>query len=703
MFSHSLPRLYLGIILTLRLLLALYPPTYIHPDEFFQSQEVVAGSMFGSEVFVPWEFQSNVDDKKTNEEKIVLVPMKTKKEVVDVERSTDKDDDLRQREITQRRSPPSPPSRTIVTPGFTSGLPFAILRLLSSLLFSSTGASGSTSLLLSGRALLYAPRLLMTIITIIIDYVVLTIVTLQHSPHDVTLTSATTIRPPPPRAPPVMAMFLLSTSWVSLTFFPRPFSNTCETLVLAVAFGLLLLRTPGRTRSVSLGCVLAVGTFTRFTFVLFFFPLGIALLLQHDSLSVRVIKRRAREEGSSAMNTKTKTKMETKTKTKTMLSTTTSTTWFRLQSVGHVIFDGFMGALLTSCFFVIVDSWYFHQLTITPLNNALYNMNSNNLAEHGLHPRWLHSVVNMHVLFGPLATTTYAVGVIRALQWWRERRRIPTIQVARGETRREDGGEEGSGGGGGGGGVRGGGVRDVRGGPLPAPSVSRRPFLVDPTTCTINVEILCLLCVASGLGFLSLAPHQEARFLLPLFVPVLIVSSSFLIQSKKFFQKIGTYRLLLVVILLFNGCLLMLFGVLHQGGLLRSLLHLEHLKITTRSSYRAYYFKTHMAPRFMLNNQKNHAQDLTDQGYCEVVDLTGEEITELKSRLVILPSATGSNVKNLVIAPKSVKLEDDVDLSKCLHLLTEYWPHLSMEDFPHSFSELSLQIFEQTAPCVDEK
>ena len=693
----NVPRLYLGVILTLRLFFALYPPTYIHPDEFFQSQEVVAGSMFGTEVFVPWEFQSNVDDKKTNEEKIVRV--KTDEEVVDIERRMDKDDDLKRREIIQRRSPPSPPSppsRTIVTPGFTSGLPFAVLQLLSSLLSSSSiGASGSTSLLLSGRALLYAPRLLMTFVTIIIDYVILTIVTLQHSPHDVTLTSASTIRPPPPRAPPVMAMFLLTTSWVSLTFFPRPFSNTCETLVLAVAFGLLLLRTPGRTRSVSLGCVLAVGTFTRFTFVLFFFPLGIALLLQHDSLSVRVIKRRAREEGSSAMNTNTNMETKMKMKTKTMLSTTTSTTWFRLQSVGHVILDGFMGGMLTSFFFVLVDSWYFHQLTITPLNNALYNMNSNNLAEHGLHPRWLHSVVNMHVLFGPLATTTYAVGVIRALQWWRERRRIPTIQVARGETRREDGGEEESGGGGGGGGVR--------GGPLPAPPVSRRPFLVDPTTCTINVEILCLLCVASGLGFLSLAPHQEARFLLPLFVPVLIVSSSFLIQSKKFFQKTGTYRLLLVVILLFNCCLLMLFGILHQGGLLRSLLHLEHLKMTTRSSYRAYYFKTHMAPRFMLNNQKNHVQDFAGQGYCEVVDLTGEEITQLKSRLVLLPLSTGSNVKNLVIAPKSVKLEDDVDLSKCLHLLAEYWPHLSMEDFPHSFSELSLQIFEQTGPCIDEK
>jgi hypothetical protein len=93
-----------------------------------------------------------------------------------------------------------------------------------------------------------------------------------------------------------------------------------------------------------------------------------------------------------------------------------------------------------------------------------------------------------------------------------------------------------------------------------------------------------------------------------------------------------------------------------------------------------------------------------DQGFCEIIDLTGEDVGDLKARLTstmtAAPSEEKSSVRNVVVAPKSVQLEHDADLSNCLRLLTEYWPHLSTEDFPQSFSELSLQMFEQTAPCV---
>lgn len=36
----------------------------------------------------------------------------------------------------------------------------------------------------------------------------------------------------------------------------------------------------------------------------------------------------------------------------------------------------------------------------TPLNALLYNLNSSNLTAHGIHPRWLHVVVNFPLLFG---------------------------------------------------------------------------------------------------------------------------------------------------------------------------------------------------------------------------------------------------------------------------------------------------------------
>ncbi|KAG2181052.1 hypothetical protein INT43_008634 [Umbelopsis isabellina] len=44
-----------GLLIAIRLLFSLLPG-YIQPDEFFQSPEIMAGSVFDLEVFTPWEF-----------------------------------------------------------------------------------------------------------------------------------------------------------------------------------------------------------------------------------------------------------------------------------------------------------------------------------------------------------------------------------------------------------------------------------------------------------------------------------------------------------------------------------------------------------------------------------------------------------------------------------------------------------------------
>ncbi|RCH82721.1 hypothetical protein CU098_000239, partial [Rhizopus stolonifer] len=42
------------------------------------------------------------------------------------------------------------------------------------------------------------------------------------------------------------------------------------------------------------------------------------------------------------------------------------------------------------------------EIVITPLNNILYNLNVDNLAQHGLHARYTHLLINLPLLFGPL-------------------------------------------------------------------------------------------------------------------------------------------------------------------------------------------------------------------------------------------------------------------------------------------------------------
>jgi hypothetical protein len=44
----------------------------------------------------------------------------------------------------------------------------------------------------------------------------------------------------------------------------------------------------------------------------------------------------------------------------------------------------------------------FGNIVVTPLNNLIYNMNTENLALHGIHPRYTHFAINLPLLYGPL-------------------------------------------------------------------------------------------------------------------------------------------------------------------------------------------------------------------------------------------------------------------------------------------------------------
>lgn len=72
--------------------------------------------------------------------------------------------------------------------------------------------------------------------------------------------------------------------------------------------------------------------------------------------------------------------------------------------------------------FILIDSFYFGYLTwgeigvlrisldnfvVTPFNFIKYNINPNNLALHGLHPRFLHALVNVPLLFNLLGLFAY--------------------------------------------------------------------------------------------------------------------------------------------------------------------------------------------------------------------------------------------------------------------------------------------------------
>jgi len=164
---------------------------------------------------------------------------------------------------------------------------------------------------------------------------------------------------------------------------------------------------------------------------------------------------------------------------------------------------------------------------LAPVNAFLYNSQASNLALHGTHPRWLHSLVNMNILFGPLWMIVVAFSLYKAYF-------LVFLQHS----------------------------SPIKSSPL---------------------VLLCSSTVISGLFFLSLAPHQEPRFLLPLLFPLSVCGAFILTQlaplpsssattilhpsSQSFHKRYLIKPAFLTIYSLFNIICLLFFGFFHQGGI----------------------------------------------------------------------------------------------------------------------------------------
>lgn len=165
----------------------------------------------------------------------------------------------------------------------------------------------------------------------------------------------------------VSTLCLTAASSAILSFGVRPFSNAQESAILAACLVLLQTlehrwssaRPISTTRlSLALGTLASVGLFTRFTFGIFAAPVAISFL---------ALAYRRGVQGSA----------------------------------GRVVpcIVSFIG---TSVAHIVLDSRYYGggRLHVTPLNAALYNLQKSNLEQHGVHPRFLHALVNAPMILG---------------------------------------------------------------------------------------------------------------------------------------------------------------------------------------------------------------------------------------------------------------------------------------------------------------
>ncbi|XP_053565013.1 GPI mannosyltransferase 4 [Bombina bombina] len=520
---------------------------YLHPDEFFQSPEVMAGDILDLDITRPWEFL------------------------------------------------PGSPCRTVVIPLLTSGTIFWILGVLQQMGIVTTYCS---------YLLLVLPRLLITLFSFLLDLSIYNIAPNWGSDR-------------------WKAMVLLAGSYVTLVFYTRTLSNAVEGILFALF--LLLTSTGSSNRNKTLwtartnhllGIILAAGFFNRPTFLGFSF-MPFLYWTQHDS-----------------------------------------TSQFSFRSVFIKVLKLLPCAVPTALVFILADTLYYRghhlfsfnstktfreylrqNIVLTPLNFLRYNLNPQNLAQHGAHLPFTHLVVNGIMLFGVLHISVVLSGIKLLI------RRISQL-LFKGYYRSSE---------------------------------TKKAFFSRQTSSSL------LLFYFVPLALLSLFSHQEPRFLIPLIIPLVLFAANYNIVINRIYA-----------IVLYNMLGAFFFGCLHQAGLVPSLFHIQKtlgshfLPGTSLAHHTLLFTHTYMPPKYLLCLKK-------EQNSVDVIDLAGFNKDQLCQKLRDTKDKVSNISKQLleekthyflVIFPGTlVTTIDKCGLSYTN--VTVLFPHLSMEDPPEVSDLLS--------------
>ncbi|XP_014610169.1 PREDICTED: GPI mannosyltransferase 4 [Polistes canadensis] len=510
-----------------RILLTLVPQTgYIHPDEYFQAIEVISGDRFDIDIYKPWEYNTTF------------------------------------------------PIRTIFIPQILVGTSYSFLKFLSPYGFNLFGTS-----LISPYYLIVFPRLFMCILSFVSDYCLYKICCMCGQNYKVRLIT-------------------FASSYVMLTYATRVFSNSIELILTSlllfytsqcmvysekviiqsdylsnkydqakngverVKYYKLLGSLPSHSLNhcLKIATITVIGIFNRPTFVAFAFP-PIFFWLQRGlgSRSIGLLH-------------------------------------FHIR-----IFTFIICGIPTAIFFILVDSFYFGYLTmgeignfdislnnfvVTPLNFLKYNSNPKNLENHGLHPRFLHFLLNIPLLYnvlGIIGLITFARMSFSGLKGkWLE---LPRIQS-----------------------------------------------IVSLMTISFIVPVALLSCF----------PHQEPRFIIPVILPLVFLYApklshvpgvdtvSHIKQNNptKYKPDNKTHKLTKLQIIWYcsNIVLCLFYGFLHQGGVLSLTSHINtELKakphLTNVHLYTSYIYPIPTALLHLRNTHKtyistgNHKYRLTKDFY----------------------------------------------------------------------------------------
>lgn len=190
-----------------------------------------------------------------------------------------------------------------------------------------------------------------------------------------------------------------------------------------------------------------------------------------------------------------------------------------------------------------------------------------------------------------------------------------------------------------------------------------------------NFQTVLALCIAPPVAILSLVPHQEPRFLLPLLFPLVLAYGSRVYNSRALFW---TW-------IVFNVLLTGFYGYVHQAGVTRSMFVIKpRLSQAAVSNVNIIYSSTYLPPQHLLGihgeNQSKYRAKIN------FYDLSVAKFPEelLKTLNTIKSASKSASHQTYLIAPSTLsgKLSQlERTLSIKLNLFTQLFPTFDFESF----------------------
>ncbi|CCH43681.1 GPI mannosyltransferase 4 [Wickerhamomyces ciferrii] len=176
------------------------------------------------------------------------------------------------------------------------------------------------------------------------------------------------------------------------------------------------------------------------------------------------------------------------------------------------------------------------------------------------------------------------------------------------------------------------------------------------------------LSIVSGLSLLSIIPHQELRFLIPL-VPLVCMCIDF-----KTMMRPSRVELAMKIWVVFNLVFGLIMGSLHQRGVLVTL---DHLRETEFHGVQIWW-KTYKPPSYILQNPNltiSEIENIHNTTEDHLIDLMGEDVSKLTHVLAQF------NETLLITSSSSIGYIERLNKTFNIQKIWDYKYHLDLDHF----------------------